>query len=59
MPNHRIRRIRKTDRSAAGISARPSHPPPAPAPAAYVRTRGYVCVGARTVGRFRVNVEAN
>lgn len=26
MPNHRIRRIRKTDRSAAGISARSLHP---------------------------------
>lgn len=40
MPNHRIRRIRKTDRSAAGISARP--PPPNP-PLLYVR----VCADVR------------
>lgn len=56
MPNHRIRRIRKTDRSAAGISARP--PPLTPGPLS-PRTRVRAYVRARVHGRSRVNAEAN
>lgn len=42
MPNHRIRRIRKTDRSAAGISVRP----PPPTPLSFLRTRVSACMAA-------------